>query len=214
MEAARSVGMSYGQAMRYVILPQAVRNVLPPLGNDFIAMLKDSSLVSVLGVQDITQMGKVYSASTFRFFETYNVVAYLYLVMTVGLALIFRRGGEKDAGSGIKGRMLTPLTKFRPTAWANRAPDRRRVSPWLRRNRREPPPTARARQPGHARVQIRVPHHDALLRRQPQLLRGLFDRYRMRLEPTHIVARDDDPEQIAQSLLRQIKRPRLRGCAR
>jgi polar amino acid transport system permease protein len=90
MEAARSLGMSGGQAMRYVILPQATRNVLPPLGNDFIAMLKDSSLVSVLGVQDITQLGKVYSASTFRFFETYNVVAYLYLVMTVGLALVVR----------------------------------------------------------------------------------------------------------------------------
>jgi polar amino acid transport system permease protein len=90
MEAARSLGMSSGQAMRYVILPQAVRNVLPPLGNYFIAMLKDSSLVSVLGVQDITQLGKVYSASTFRFFETYNVVAYLYLVMTVGLALVVR----------------------------------------------------------------------------------------------------------------------------
>ena len=90
MEAARSLGMSSGQAMRYVILPQATRNVLPPLGNDFIAMLKDSSLVSVLGVQDITQLGKVYSASTFRFFETYNVVAYLYLVMTVGLALVVR----------------------------------------------------------------------------------------------------------------------------
>ncbi len=90
MEAARSVGMSYGQAMRYVILPQAVRNVLPPLGNDFIAMLKDSSLVSVLGVQDITQIGKVYSSSTFRFFETYNVVAFLYLIMTVGLAMLVR----------------------------------------------------------------------------------------------------------------------------
>ena len=90
MEAARSLGMSYGRAMRHVILPQAIRNVLPPLGNDFIAMLKDSSLVSVLGVQDITQLGKVYSASTFRFFETYNVVAYLYLVMTVGLALVVR----------------------------------------------------------------------------------------------------------------------------
>ena len=90
MEAARSLGMSNGQAMRYVILPQAIRNVLPPLGNDFIAMLKDSSLVSVLGVQDITQLGKVYSASTFRFFETYNVVAYLYLIMTIGLALVVR----------------------------------------------------------------------------------------------------------------------------
>jgi polar amino acid transport system permease protein len=90
MEAARSLGMTYSQAMRYVILPQAIRNVLPPLGNDFIAMLKDSSLVSVLGVQDITQLGKLYSASTFRFFETYNVVAFLYLVMTVGLALLVR----------------------------------------------------------------------------------------------------------------------------
>jgi polar amino acid transport system permease protein len=90
MEAARSLGMTYAQAMRYIILPQAIRSVLPPLGNDFIAMLKDSSLVSVLGVQDITQLGKVYAASTFRFFETYNVVAYLYLVMTVGLALIVR----------------------------------------------------------------------------------------------------------------------------
>jgi polar amino acid transport system permease protein len=90
MEAARSLGMTYGQAMRHVILPQAIRTVLPPLGNDFIAMLKDSSLVSVLGVADMTQLGKVYSASTFRFFETYNVVAYLYLVMTVGLALAVR----------------------------------------------------------------------------------------------------------------------------
>lgn len=100
MEAARSLGMSYGQAMRTIILPQAVRNVLPPLGNDFIAMLKDSSLVSVLGVQDITQIGKVYSASTFRFFETYNVVAYVYLVMTVGLALLVRSLERKWPSTG------------------------------------------------------------------------------------------------------------------
>jgi polar amino acid transport system permease protein len=90
MEAARSLGMSYWQAMRNVILPQAVRRVLPPLGNDFIAMLKDSSLVSVMGVADITYQGRVYAASTFKFFETYNVVGYLYLVMTIGLALLVR----------------------------------------------------------------------------------------------------------------------------
>ncbi|MEZ4636635.1 MAG: amino acid ABC transporter permease [Caldilineaceae bacterium] len=90
MEAARSLGMSYWQAMRYVILPQAIRRVLPPLGNDFVAMLKDSALVSVLGVPDITQMGKVYAAGTFQFFETYNVVAFLYLVMTVALSLLVR----------------------------------------------------------------------------------------------------------------------------
>lgn len=90
MEAARSLGMSYWQAMRSVILPQAIRRVLPPLGNDFIAMLKDSSLVSVMGVADITYQGKIYAASTFKFFETYNVVGYLYLVMTIGLALLVR----------------------------------------------------------------------------------------------------------------------------
>ena len=90
MEAALSLGMRRGQAMRHVILPQAVRRVLPPLGNDFIAMLKDSALVSVLGVQDITQLGRLYATSTFRFFETYNVVAFLYLVMTIGLSLLVR----------------------------------------------------------------------------------------------------------------------------
>jgi polar amino acid transport system permease protein len=90
MEAARSLGMTYWQAMRYIILPQAIRRVLPPLGNDFIAMLKDSALVSVLGVSDITQLGKIYSTSTFRFFETYNVVAFLYLIMTIALSLVVR----------------------------------------------------------------------------------------------------------------------------
>jgi polar amino acid transport system permease protein len=89
-EAALSLGMTRWQTLRFIILPQAIRRVLPPLGNDFIAMLKDSSLVSALGVQDITRIGNTYSASTFRYFETYNVVAFLYLVMTVGLALLVR----------------------------------------------------------------------------------------------------------------------------
>lgn len=87
VEAALSLGMTRWQAMRLVVLPQAVRRVLPPLGNDFIAMLKDSSLVSVLGVPDITQLGKVYAASTFEYFKTYNVVAFLYLSMTIVLSL-------------------------------------------------------------------------------------------------------------------------------
>jgi polar amino acid transport system permease protein len=89
-EAAASLGLTRLQVLRRVVLPQAVRTVLPPLGNDFVAMIKDSALVSVLGVQDITQLGKVYSASTFLFFETYNVVAYLYLVMTLSLSLLVR----------------------------------------------------------------------------------------------------------------------------
>ncbi len=89
-EAAQTEGAGYWQTMRFILLPQAVRNVLPALANEFVAMLKDSALVSVLGVQDITQLGKVYSASTFKFFETYSIVALLYLVMTLGLALFVR----------------------------------------------------------------------------------------------------------------------------
>lgn len=87
MEAARSLGMNYFQAMRYIILPQAVRRVLPPLGNDFIAMLKESSLVSALGVRDITQLGRLHAASTFRYLETFNVIVFIYLNMTIILSL-------------------------------------------------------------------------------------------------------------------------------
>lgn len=87
MEAARSLGMSYIEAMRHIILPQAVRRVLPPLGNDFIAMLKESSLVSALGVQDITRLGQLYAASSFQYLKTYNVVAFMYLTMTILLSL-------------------------------------------------------------------------------------------------------------------------------
>lgn len=88
MEAARSLGMSYGQAMRYVILPQAIRNVLPALGNDFVAMVKDSSLVSVLAVRDITQVARLYAGRSFRFREAYTTLSVLYLTMTVALSLV------------------------------------------------------------------------------------------------------------------------------
>jgi polar amino acid transport system permease protein len=90
MEAARSLGMSYPQAMRNVILPQAIRVVLPPLGNDFIAMLKDSALISVLALPDLLQLGRLYISRTFRAFEGYNTVALLYLLMTLFLSLIVR----------------------------------------------------------------------------------------------------------------------------
>jgi polar amino acid transport system permease protein len=88
MEAARSVGMSYAQAMRYIILPQAVRNVLPALGNDFVAMVKDSSLVSVLAVRDITQVARLYAGRSFRFREAYITLSTMYLTMTVVLSLL------------------------------------------------------------------------------------------------------------------------------
>ena len=77
--------------MRQNWWPQAVRRVLPVLGNDFIAMVKDSSLVSVLGVGDVTQLAKVTAAGNFKYFETYNVAALVYLTMTIGLSLLMRR---------------------------------------------------------------------------------------------------------------------------
>jgi len=91
IEASKALGLSAWQRFRHIVFPQAFRMVLPPLGNDFVAMVKDSSLVSVLGVTDITQLAKVTAAGNFRYFETYNVVALIYLTMTITLSLILRR---------------------------------------------------------------------------------------------------------------------------
>jgi polar amino acid transport system permease protein len=88
MEAARSLGMSYFQAMRHVILPQALRVVLPPVGNEFIALLKDSSLVSVVAVADMTRRGREFMASTFLALETWLLVGLLYLIMTLFFARV------------------------------------------------------------------------------------------------------------------------------
>jgi len=90
MEAARSVGMSYFQAMRFIILPQAIRTILPPLGNDFIAMLKDSSLISVIALPETLQQGRLWISRNFRAFEGFNSVMMVYLVMTLLLSLLVR----------------------------------------------------------------------------------------------------------------------------
>jgi polar amino acid transport system permease protein len=90
MEAARSLGMTYVQAMRYVILPQAIRRVLPPIGNDFVALLKDSSLASVLAVNELTHQGELHRARTFRSFETLNTVTFLYLILTISFTRVVR----------------------------------------------------------------------------------------------------------------------------
>lgn len=99
MEAARSLGMSHTQAMRRIILPQAFRNVLPAVGNDFIAVLKDSSLVSVLGVRDLTQVSRLHASSTFQYQETFFILTFFYLVLTLVLSLFLqwlqRRIGTK-----------------------------------------------------------------------------------------------------------------------
>ncbi len=87
MEASRSLGMNYRQSMRWVILPQAIRRVLPPLGNDFIANLKDSSLVSVIAVNELTNLARIEGSRTFAYFQAFNAAAILYLILTLLLSL-------------------------------------------------------------------------------------------------------------------------------
>jgi polar amino acid transport system permease protein len=81
-EAARSLGMSQAQAMRYVILPQAFKRVIPPLGNEFIALLKDSSLLSIIAIEELFYSGKIIAGRTFQPIPMYIAVALYYLVMT------------------------------------------------------------------------------------------------------------------------------------
>ena len=83
MEAGRSLGMTWWQTMRFIVLPQAFKRVIPPLGNEFIAMLKDSSLVSVIGFEELTRRGQLIIARTYGSFEIWLTVAFIYLVMTL-----------------------------------------------------------------------------------------------------------------------------------
>lgn len=86
MEAGRSLGMTWTQTMRYVIVPQAMKRVIPPLGNEFIALLKDSSLVSVIGFEELTRRGQLIIAKTYASLEIWFSVAIIYLVMTLTIS--------------------------------------------------------------------------------------------------------------------------------
>lgn len=81
-EAGRSLGMTWGQTMRYIVLPQAFKRIIPPLGNEFISMLKETSLVSVIGFEELTRRGQLIIAKTYGSFEIWSTVAVIYLVMT------------------------------------------------------------------------------------------------------------------------------------
>jgi len=100
MEAARSLGMTYGQSMWYIVLPQAFRRILPALGNEFIALLKDSSLVSVITLEELTRKGQLIIGRTYKPFEIWIVVAILYLIMTLTMsqlvAYLERRAKKGD----------------------------------------------------------------------------------------------------------------------
>ena len=86
MEAGRSLGMSWMQTMRYIIVPQAFKRVIPPLGNEFIALLKDSSLVSVIGFEELTRRGQLIIARTYGSLEIWLSVAIIYLAMTLTIS--------------------------------------------------------------------------------------------------------------------------------
>jgi polar amino acid transport system permease protein len=89
-EAGRALGLRDRQIMRRIVLPQAVRNMLPALGNDLISLMKDTSLVSILAVREITQMARIYSGSTFRFRESFFILVVIYVVLTLALSLVLR----------------------------------------------------------------------------------------------------------------------------
>ena len=100
MEAGRSLGMTWGQTMRYIIVPQAFKRVIPPLGNEFIALLKDSSLVSVIGFEELTRRGQLIIAKTYGSLEIWISVAIVFLVMTLSIsrfvAYLEKRCGTDD----------------------------------------------------------------------------------------------------------------------
>lgn len=104
MEAAYSLGMSYGQAMRRVILPQTYKRLLPPMANEFIALLKDSSLVSTIAMADLLRAGQLLNSATFRSLEIYVTVGIFYLlltsVFTIGFQLLEKRVGVYEEPVG------------------------------------------------------------------------------------------------------------------
>ncbi|MBY5971220.1 Inner membrane amino-acid ABC transporter permease protein YecS [Pseudooceanicola marinus] len=91
MEAARTLGLSRGQALVRVVIPQAVRDVIPPIGNNMIALLKDSALVSVIGVSELTLSAQLAIGRTYRPFEFYAVAAVLYYFINLGMEAVLRR---------------------------------------------------------------------------------------------------------------------------
>ena len=89
-EAAKAIGLSGRHTMRFIVLPQAIRNTLPALGNDFISLMKDTSLVTVLAVGELTQEARIYSGVSFRFRESFFILLVIYVTLTLGLSLLLR----------------------------------------------------------------------------------------------------------------------------
>ena len=103
MEAARSLGLSHGQAMRKVILPQAIKIMIPSMMNQFIIAVKDTSILTVIGVNELVQRGKIIVASNFRAFEVYGIIAIMYLIL-IGILMIASKNVERRLAYGGKGK--------------------------------------------------------------------------------------------------------------
>lgn len=91
MEASRSLGLTYSMSMRYVIIPQAIKNILPALGNEFIVVIKESSVVMVIGLKELMFNADLVRGNTFRAFEPLLVAALIYFIMTFTLSKIMGR---------------------------------------------------------------------------------------------------------------------------
>lgn len=99
MEAARSLGLTYGQSMRKVVLPQAIKTMIPSIINQFIITLKDTSILSVIGFPELTNMGKTISGNTFKSLETWAIIGIVYMVVIVSLSKAAKRVERKlDVG--------------------------------------------------------------------------------------------------------------------
>lgn len=103
MEAARSLGLSHSQAMRKVIIPQAVKIMIPSMMNQFIIAIKDTSILTVIGVNELVQKGKIIVASNFRAFEVYGIIAIMYLIL-IGALMIASKSVERRLAYGNKGK--------------------------------------------------------------------------------------------------------------
>ena len=91
MEAARSLGMTHVQAMRYIILPQAIKRMIPPLGNEFIVLIKDSSLAAIIAAPELMYWGRAMQGQYYRVWEPYLTVALIYLILTLSLSKLLHR---------------------------------------------------------------------------------------------------------------------------
>lgn len=115
-EAAHSIGMTHSQTMIYIILPQAVRNILPATSNEFVINIKDTSVLSVIGVSELFFMSRTAAGNNFRFFEVYLITCIIYFILTFTITRILRYFEIKLDGPAvytIHGSQTVPEAEFK-----------------------------------------------------------------------------------------------------